>query len=440
MARERNWDETSLHQLLEALLDHLSSDPADEDDVLGWGLPEDVTNQDAAAFHQAYDDAIDRAFASARRARAKARKDRVQLDRALSLLSAPADRYRPLWRFSPWPLASAYLELSLGARHRCPREMLDHAEEACYHADKAIPKDHPPGLVYDLRAKAWGVLANAYRVNDRLKEAEEALERAVSFSAEGSGDLALYGLLVEWQASLRLDQRRLDDARSSLNEAHRLYLEIGDSHSAARALISLGRLHEAEGRPYEAVSLIERGLLSLDRKQDPALASAAVQILITNLADCGEYRRAGKLILESGLREAFKDQPLNLLRLRWVEARIHAGLNHLDRAGEILLDVRLQLQSHGLEYVAALAGLDLAAIWLRQGEAGRVLPLAIEMCNTFARLELPTQDALAALLFLKVACRKRVASLGLVERTKNFLMRCQFDPTLRFDPEFAFTG
>ena len=60
--------------------------------------------------------------------------------------------------------------------------------------------------------------------------------------------------------------------------------------------------------------------------------NTAYHTKILYLAEYGEYQRAAELLLESGLGKAFQDQPLNYLRLRWVEGMIQAGLGQLDRA------------------------------------------------------------------------------------------------------------
>jgi hypothetical protein len=141
----------------------------------------------------------------------------------------------------------------------------------------------------------------------------------------------------------------------------------------------------------------------------------------------------------SGLGEAFASEPLNRLRLRWVEARVFAGNGRLERAEAIFKEVRSGFQEHGLEYDAALAGLDLAAVWLRLGkDARQVHLLAVEMTETFRRLDLPTRDAWAALHMLKLTCEDKTVTRDLVERIRRFLARHQLDPRQRFGESVVF--
>jgi hypothetical protein len=144
--------------------------------------------------------------------------------------------------------------------------------------------------------------------------------------------------------------------------------------------------------------------------------------------------------MESGLGQAFVNEPLNKLRLRWVEAKIHAGMDRLERAEAVYREVRAGFQAHQLEYDAALAGIELGIVWLRQGERKRLKPLAKEMIETFERLQLATKEARFALAFLEVACSEEVASVATLQRTRDFLERHRADPSVRFDPRYMLFG
>jgi tetratricopeptide (TPR) repeat protein len=383
-----------------------------------------------------YDEAIFQAFDVASQAHRAARRAQERCDRAGPRIDAQAE---DLWRDFGWPLTMAFLEKSFAARHSDARVMYSFAEKASYVAEKTPPEKHPPGVVFDLRARTEIELANALRVNDRFAEAEAALERAEVWLAQGSGDLSLSARLCDVKASLCDDLRRLPEALELLDEAGRLYTEIGDLHLAGRAIVSRARVVYSAGYPAEAVRLLEEGMALLDRDRDPGLGHSCAQALIGYLVESGDYRRAGTLLMESGLGEAFAGEPLNRLRLRWVEARIFAGNGRLERAELIFKQVRSGFQEHGLEYDAALAGLDLAAVWLRQGgKDTHVHVLAAEMTETFRRLDLPTRDAWAALHMLKLTCEDKTVTRDLVERIRRFLARYQLDPRQRFGESVVF--
>lgn len=171
----------------------------------------------------------------------------------------------------------------------------------------------------------------------------------------------------------------------------------------------------------------------LDSRRDPALLAACRQALLGYLTDSGEYRRASALLLESGLGEAFSEEPLNRLRLRWVEARIHAGMGRLKRAEAILEEIRSDFLARNLAYDGALAGVDLAGVLMRLGKVGPIPALLWEVCTTFERLKLKSDDAVKAVLFLDVAVELNLLSPAVFERTRRFLARYQSDPEMRFD-------
>jgi tetratricopeptide (TPR) repeat protein len=303
-----------------------------------------------------------------------------------------------------------------------------------------LPESYPPGVVFDLQARAYAELANARRVCESHSEADTYLENAKESLALGSGDPGLAARLLAVEAALRIEQRRLPEASELLDRAHDLYLEIGDPHLAGRTLLNRARVAYTGGDPKDvAIGFLERSLALLDRKRDPQLAHTAHHKLILYLTESGDYQRAGEVLLGSGLGEAFAEQPLNRLRLRWVEAKIHAGMNRLDKAEPAFQEVRDGFREHELEYDAALVGFDLAVVWLRQGKDDRVEPLADEMRDTFTRLSLPI-EARKALVFLAVVSEMRLASVPVVERTRDFLARLREDPQLVFDVPTALLG
>lgn len=428
-----SWDEVDLVILFESLRDFLKSAEVEEDLLDG---PEDlaVLGDDA---EQEYEDAFDRAIEAVRSAAGRAPRDHRLCRKAAALLDRPGPDQQ-FWRYKGWPLVTAYLDRSFASRHRSTREMLDYAERA-HSLAKTIPtQDYPPGVVADLCARVCCEYANALRVNERYEKAGTVLAEAEGYLAAGSGDTGLSALACEVKASLRLAQRRLPEALTLLEEACRLYRSGGDLHLVGRTQVSHASVLYASGRAAEAAHLLQEALPLLDGDRDRAVVQGATSSLALCLADSGEYRQAGDLLLAAGLQEAFADQPLNLLRLRWVEAKIHAGLDRLDRAAAAFAEVRAGFLARGLYYDAALAGLDMAGVWLRQGRTQGLQRLLLQIRIVFRRLDLPTPEALVAITFLMHACRLGAATVRTVQQTRDFLFRCQADPALRFDAEAVY--
>lgn len=388
-----------------------------------------------------YDEAFKRANANARSFGARWRKETAKLELALALLDQAPDGledprlpYRQARALHGWPLCEALLRKSYEVRFSDPKRMLALAESAAGVAKHIKLEKYPwPGFIADLRAKAFAELGNAYRLALRFQDAEVAFGQARSFLDEGTGDPLLRARVLDLEASLRSSQRRLDDAIALLDQTQDLYLESGDPHLAGRALISKGSNTLYQGQSEEAVRLLEKGLSMLDRTRDAALGSSTQLNLIDALARSREYHRASRLLLQSGLREAFAAEPLNLLKLRWVEGKIYAGLGRQARAEHAFAEARQGFVQRGQAYDAALVGLDLSAVWLKKGRAAEVLKLAEEMHATLDDLGVH-MEAARALYFVREACRCQAVTVPMIERVRTFLERLPWQAGLRFEP------
>ena len=76
----------------------------------------------------------------------------------------------------------------------------------------------------DLRARAHAHLGNARRVLGELKAADDAFLRSRELLAQsGTGNTLVEAEILSLQGSLRLDQRRLDEAFELVDRALDLY-------------------------------------------------------------------------------------------------------------------------------------------------------------------------------------------------------------------------
>ena len=384
-----------------------------------------------------YDAAIERAFAAA-----QAAIPHWQEEARVACNLAEAPKYPrgvlDLPRDTPadfgWSWVETLLQAVPAERYRDPQQMLMLALSAEAQARRLLESGlYPPALAADLHARALGELANAHRINDQFAEADSYLNEAVAAQQAGAGDPLVLARLSEIGASLRAAQRRLDVAIEMLDGACQLYQQVGEIHLAGRVLIKKG-IHTAHtGRYPEAADILEKGLDSIDAACDPQLAMTGRYNYINALELSGEYLRASKLLLKSGLREAFADEPLNLLKLRWLEGKIHAGLGRLEKAETALTAARQGFFVKIQNYDAALVGLDLLGIWLRQGRAVEAQELAEDVLATFLDLGIRS-EALKALRYLREACRQRAATPALVKVVTDFLRQLEWQPLLRFAP------
>jgi tetratricopeptide (TPR) repeat protein len=389
-----------------------------------------------------YDAVLDRVFAGVERQTARWAEEKADLGRLLARMrERPYEGSLEIFdglaeRSHGWAWIEAILALSFDLRYRDPlamRFLTWAASEAVQHLDeREVDRGrYTPVQLADLHARTLIELANAERLIDRFSVAEDVLAKAAGKLQKGSDDPLIAGRFLDVEASLRMDQRRLDDALGLLDQAHGHYLILGETHLAGRILISKGIALRRDDRPDEAVGVLREGLCAIDPQRDAKLVATGQQALLDALVDTGGYVEAGEVLMESGLRQAFSNDPLNLLKLRWVEGKIFAGLGKLGRAEEIFSETKEEFLAREQDYVAAMLNLELAGVLLRQGRADEVEELAEEALEIFRDLGID-REALRAVRYLREACRQRVATAELIEQVVSFLNRLERWPGLRF--------
>jgi tetratricopeptide (TPR) repeat protein len=386
-----------------------------------------------------YEACIDRARESARSGEDLWRQEREKRDRGLALVRSKGwanltGKERQALR-EGWAGVEILLAVCFEARYRDPRQMLRLAREARSAAEKLDPAVYGRRRLADLKAQTWAELGNALRVNEQFDKVRDALKRArLLVEEEGTGDLLTRARIDDIEGSFWKDRRFLLDAEDLLASACRKYLRIGERHLAGRVLVARGSCRFIDGQPSEAIRYFREALSLLDAGRDPQLIQTVQHNLLDALADAGEYREASELLLQSGLRRKFADDPLNLLRLRWVEAKILAGHGRWTEAEKALSDVRASFRIRRLELVATIVGLDLAKVLFQQGKLHQLYKLVRELRVAAEAYQL--QDSVSrALGTLEVTCQVQVVTLAMVEAVQKFFQRLQHNPNFTWEPE-----
>lgn len=390
-----------------------------------------------------YDAAIDRALAGVTRHAAQWAEEKAELARLQARLrERPADE--PLDALDDlaeethgWAWIECMLAAGYELRYREPKRMLLHflglarAVRSLCEAEESRGR-YSPAQVIDLRVRALAELANAQRLTHCYADAEKTLNEAGELLLEeGATDPLVEGRFFDVYASLLMDQRKLGEALDILHGLHRDYLAVGETHLAGRALIKKGITLRRDDRPREAVEVFRQALALIDPQQDQGLVATGQQALLDALVDTGDYHEASELHLRSGLGKAFTAEPLNRLKLRWVEAKIFAGLGKLRRAEKILSEVRDEFVARDREYLAAMVDLELAGVLLRQSKTEQAQATAAEALEIFKDLKV-SREAERAVRYLRDACRQGAATVDLVKQVVAFLNRLEHQPGLRF--------
>jgi tetratricopeptide (TPR) repeat protein len=300
-------------------------------------------------------------------------------------------------RFANPHLIQHLIDSGHRVRYQDPERMLDFTRVALLAAEACTAAAAGGELrLADLRARAWGHHANSLRICGHLREADEAFAHATREADHGTGDPPLRARLFEQVASLRIHQRRFEDAIASAEAAGQIYCELGDSDLLATALIHTAHAHLLAGEAEAAVDLINRAIPLMDCESDPHLLLVACHNLVRCYIDLERPEQALAIYAEA--RELYRefDDPMILLRATWQEGQLLRDMGHLQEAESKLLDAQKGFLDRGLAYEAAILALDLAALYLKTGSTEDVRQTATAAVPIFRALGVD-RDALASL-------------------------------------------
>jgi tetratricopeptide (TPR) repeat protein len=285
----------------------------------------------------------------------------------------------------------------------------------------------PEGFRRRLQGHAAAHEANVVRVAGALKPSEAALEEAKRLWLAGSDPLGVLdpGRLLDLEASLRRDQRRLPEALALLDEAAAV------SHHPERILANKGFTLEVMGEYARAVETLVEALPLVERAGDPRLLYMARFNLAVNLCHLGRYGEAAALVPAVRDAAAERGDGKELSRIIWLEARIAAGEGRRREALVLLAAARREFAARGMTYDMALALLEEVALHLEEGRPAEVRVLSRELAAVFADKGVQ-REALAALRLFHEAAERDEATAELARRVLDFLFRARHDPGLRF--------
>lgn len=440
---------TLTRKRLDALAETLGYPPEAVDEVLSFlrgflpadpgaarvGLsPADVRNIDRAAITvgQAAAEAarldLTRALLAARAAEA-----RSEAEEAWARLKGFPPRDRRLLvdhvpEFQTWALCERLCAESVRAAAADARQAVELAELALRIAARIPGEESWRARV---QGYAWAHVGNARRVASQLPAANEAFDRAWSLwrvGAEADPGWLEEGRLLDLEASLRRDQRRLPDALELLDRA----LAVASTEvRAGRILLNRAFTLEQMGDHLLALDSLERAIPLGDWQREPRQLFGLQFNRAVNLCHLGRHCEAAELLPQ--VREIAIElrNGLDLIRVRWLEGRIAVGQGRKEDAKEALAHVREEFAALNLAYDSALSTLELAALYLEDGRIQEVKDLALEMAPVF-RAQGVHREALAALQLFRDAAEQETATLDLARRLVHYLERARYNPGLRF--------
>ncbi|HEX2254437.1 MAG TPA: tetratricopeptide repeat protein [Thermoanaerobaculia bacterium] len=283
-----------------------------------------------------------------------------------------------------------------------------------------------------LHARALAHGANALRVAGDLEEAAAGFSATRRFLAQHPlNDIEAHAEIARLEASIRLDQRRFEEAEALLNRAALLANQGGLSEELARSLVKRAVLHRQQGRFDETLEDLERALSSIDPKSDMPLFLSAVGTLALTLCDLEKYAEARQVLDDTEQWWDEVDEPWWTLRLRTLEGRIAFGLSDLERAEILFTGVLDSYRERGMVYDGAVAALDVALVHLAQGRTSEVKRLAAESAPILRSGSIH-REALAALALFEEAAREERLSAATAQGIRRYLEQARHRPDLVF--------
>jgi tetratricopeptide (TPR) repeat protein len=286
----------------------------------------------------------------------------------------------------------------------------------------------PEGWQRRLRGYALAHWANLLKVRGDLPTADIRLEEAKRLWEAGSDPAGLLdpGRLFDIEGSLRRAQRRFDEALSCFDQA------IHASRFPERALMMKGTTYEVMGDYEQAIAAYLVAKPLVERRGNPRLIYMLHFNIAATCCNVGFYGQAAELLGQVRDQIAARGDRIEMIRLKWLEGRIHVGLGSREEALHLLAQARESFEAEEKFYDVALALLEEGAVLLEENRTQEVKELTRELPKVFAAKGVH-REALAALKVFQEAVEREAATAELARRILSFLFRARFDQGLQFE-------
>jgi transcriptional regulator with XRE-family HTH domain len=337
---------------------------------------------------------------------------------------------REVAEFQGWALCELLCDESVKAAADDPKEALGLAELA---VELACRTAEPENWRRRLEGYARAFQANAVRAGSKIAAAGEMFARALEVWESGApADPAPLDAnrRLDLEASLRRAQGRLQE---SLDLLDRGLAEHPSGPAAGRLLLNRAKTLEELDDYAGAVAALREAAPQIDATIDPRLPLVLRHNLAWDLCHLGRAAEAELLLPEVRALAAGAGRRLDLLRLRWLEGLVAAGLGRTREAVAAFEEVRAGFQALNMPYDAALATMQLAAVYLEErGRSAEVKALARQAAPVF-EAEGVHAEARKALAVFRRAAEEERATLDLARRLAAYLRRARCAPELAFE-------
>lgn len=280
-----------------------------------------------------------------------------------------------------------------------------------------------------LVARAHAHRANAARIAGDLLAADIAFaDLKAEITERPHGDVKALGEVASLEASLRIDQRRFNEATELLSWAQGAFEYVGDSESVVRTRIKHAHLLQSQGRPEEVLRLLEEDARS---PLPPYLSICAITACVNALCDL-DRPQEGRQLLRANLDPFEADGTPHLTAaLRGLEGRLSLGLGEYQTAEDYFRTAAEQLAATGRTYDAIMACLYLAEALLAQQRTSELRALSSWLVTEFRGRGIVAEPLEALRLLIRSIADESVTIQLLAEIRQKVARYAQPTPRMR---------
>ncbi|MEP7012831.1 MAG: hypothetical protein ABJC13_21115 [Acidobacteriota bacterium] len=379
-----------------------------------------------------YDAPIDQAFARLRE-QVGSWGALVGLPSAANAPESGAATHPPDLEDSLWVKLAWVDRLVRVARSMRGGSLADYTQFATEALDAALAlaeREPNETLLWDLAARSRAERANAWRLAGSTQAAIAELEAARQEAGKGSEGLPLLVEIASLEASAFMDGRQLGQAEILLAQLETFHRATGDYEALGRTLMQIGNVAYFQGAYTRAATAYVVAHDNLIIAKQNEVAGFAFKNAVDALVRAGLYAEAGQLLPD--LRRCLEPHasPIEIRKLRWMEAKCVAGVGCVVPAAAELWRLAGEFGAMGLPYHQALVVLDLCGIWLYQGLYAEIADASGHLVRTFGELGIEREALQAIFLLKQAAVQQRVtdkhlaAAIRQVEGLQTRPARC----------------
>ncbi len=312
-----------------------------------------------------------------------------------------------------------------------PMQALELAE--CAHAvSLRIPHvAFGEGWAITCTARATAHRGNALRAIGEIKQAARLIETGREMiEQQGFNDPYVEAEIYSLLASVSKAQGTFDDALRYTDHVIETYAQIEDEPCIGRTLVQKSTIHRDSGDVTQALATVEDALTRIDQAKDEAVYLMATYNRAHYLVDLQRFEEARELIVA---HDNFPTGTTALLRQQWLLGKIAHGLGQLHSAEQTFADVRERFIRAELPFDAALAGLDLALVYIDLGKTAELRKIAEAMLPIFHAQDVE-RETIAALMLFQEATRQEVVTRSMIEELASYMQRASRRPQRREKP------